>query len=137
MGWNFVYESYGYHNPKPPDLSKVSDPVEKLARLCRNFIFNIHPFAQADSVANPLVETYLRIAAVGRWTLFLQPLISSRCQCRLEGIQDQLQKRLMYLPYGLRRYSIKPFSPAETRQGEAFDRPWTINARQEVQGLDW
>ncbi|MFC2036258.1 2-hydroxyacyl-CoA dehydratase [Chloroflexota bacterium] len=30
-GWNFVYE-YGYHPPRPIDLSWVKDPVEKLVR---------------------------------------------------------------------------------------------------------
>jgi len=32
-GWNFVTESWAYHPPKPIDLSKVSDPLERIARF--------------------------------------------------------------------------------------------------------
>jgi len=32
-GWNFVTESWAYHPPKPIDLSKISDPLERIARF--------------------------------------------------------------------------------------------------------
>ena len=31
-GWNFVIESWAYHPPKPIDLSKISNPLERIAR---------------------------------------------------------------------------------------------------------
>jgi benzoyl-CoA reductase/2-hydroxyglutaryl-CoA dehydratase subunit BcrC/BadD/HgdB len=31
-GWNFVVESWSYHPPKPTDLSKISNPLERIAR---------------------------------------------------------------------------------------------------------
>lgn len=143
MGWNFVYESYGYHNPRPPDLSKVSDPVEKLARLCRNFIFNIHPYAKADGIENPIVETYLRIAKGWKADgFFLHPLISCRAaSAGLRSVQDQLQQRLDVPTLWVEGDIIdkRVFNPQETlARAEAFEQ--TMEHYRKVRkskGLDW
>jgi len=36
-GWNFVIESWAYQAPKPIDLSKVSNPLERIAKLTYQF----------------------------------------------------------------------------------------------------
>ena len=38
-GWNFVIESWGYHPPKPLDLTGVKDPLERLAKF--SFQYNV------------------------------------------------------------------------------------------------
>jgi benzoyl-CoA reductase subunit B len=142
-GWNFVYESNGYHQPKPPDLSKVSDPVEKLARISRNWLFNIYPQAQKDGIANPMVERYLRIASGWKADgLFLHPLISCRAaSAMLRSVQDFLQKKIDVPTLWVEGDIIdkRVFNPQETlARAEAFEQ--TMDHYQKVRkskGLDW
>lgn len=142
-GWNFVYESYGYHAPRPPDLSKVTDPLEKIARLSRNFVFGIHPRAKADGVANPIVETYLLIAR--EWKadgLFLHPLISCRAaSAGLRAVQDQLQKRLDVPSLWVEGDIIdkRVFNPQETlARAEAFEQTMDhYRKARKSRGFDW
>jgi benzoyl-CoA reductase subunit B len=143
MGWNFVYESYGYHQPKPPDLSKVSDPVEKLARLSRNFIFNLHEEAKQDGIDNPLVERYIKVAR--GWKVdgfFLHPLISCRAaSAGLRAVQNFLQKRLDVPTLWVEGDIIdkRVFNPQETlARAEAFEQTMDhYKKARKSKGLDW
>jgi benzoyl-CoA reductase/2-hydroxyglutaryl-CoA dehydratase subunit BcrC/BadD/HgdB len=143
MGWNFVYESYGYHAPKPPNLTKISDPVEKMARLSRNFIFNIHAQAKADNVANPIVETYMKIAQGWKTDgLFLHPLISCRAaSAGLRAVQDQVQRRLDVPALWVEGDIIdkRVFNPQETlARAEAFEQTMDhFRKVRKAKGLDW
>lgn len=143
LGWNFVYESYGYHQPKPPDLSRVSDPVEKLARLSRNFIFNIHREAIQDNIENPIIEHYLKIAQGWKADgFFLHPLISCRAaSASLRSVQDFLQKRLDVPALWVEGDIIdkRVFNPQETlARAEAFEQTMAYYKKvRKSKGLDW
>ncbi len=142
-GWNFVFESWGYHAPRPPDLSKVSDPLEKLARLSRNFIFNIHPTAKADGVANPLVETFLQIAREYKADgYFMHPLISCRAaSAGLRTSQNFLLNRLNVPSLWVEGDIIdkRVFNPQETlARAEAFEQTMEHYRKvRKANGLDW
>ncbi|MFA5398887.1 MAG: 2-hydroxyacyl-CoA dehydratase family protein [Dehalococcoidia bacterium] len=142
-GWNFVFESNGYHAPKPPDLVKVSDPVEKLVRLSRNFIFNMHPQAKNDGIANPIVEFYLNYA---RWYkadgYFLHPLMSCRvASSSLKTVQNFLLTRLNVPTLWVEGDIIdkRVFNPQETlSRAEAFEQTMDHFRRtRESQGVEW
>jgi len=142
-GWNFVYESDPYHAPRPPDLSKVSDPAEKLARLCRNFIFNVYPFAIADNIANPITDTYLRIAKSWKADgFFLHPLISCRAAtANLRSVQYLAQKRLNVPSLWAEGDIIdkRVFNPHDVlNKMEAFEQTMDHNRKiRKSNGLDW
>lgn len=44
-GWNFVIESWSYHPPIPMDMSGISNPLERMARLCYQYVSG--PFQDA------------------------------------------------------------------------------------------
>jgi benzoyl-CoA reductase/2-hydroxyglutaryl-CoA dehydratase subunit BcrC/BadD/HgdB len=142
-GWDFVYESNGYHQPKPPDLTNVSDPVEKLARLARNWLFNIYPSACRDGVGNPVVENYLQIARGWKADgFFLHPLISCRAASAfLRAVQDQVLRRLDVPTLWVEGDIIdkRVFNAQETlARAEAFEQ--TMDHYKKVRkskGLDW
>lgn len=95
-GWNFVYESYLYHLPLPPDLTNISDPIEKLARLSRNFYYNWLPVAKKNGISNHNVDFYLRAAKEYKSDGFFLHYLNS---CRplsqhLLTLKDFAQKKL-------------------------------------------
>lgn len=96
-GWNFVYESaVNFHQPQPPDLTGIHDPVEKLARLGRNFYFQRLQNAKDNKVSNYYVDIYLKAAREYRADGFFLHMVAS---CRpmsqhLRTLQDYLHKRL-------------------------------------------
>jgi benzoyl-CoA reductase subunit B len=143
MGWNFVFESFGYHNPKPPDLSKYSDPCEKLARLSRNFMFNVFPEAKAEGIQNPIVETYLKIARGFKADgFFMHPLMSCRAaSCSLRTVQHWEQEKLDIPSLWVEGDIIdkRVFNPQEVlARAEAFEQ--TMDHYRKVRkskGLDW
>jgi hypothetical protein len=142
-GWNFVFEGYGYHAPKPPDLNGVNDPVEKLARLSRNFVFNIHRHARKDGINNPIIACYLNYARGYRADgFFLHPLISCRAaSSNLRPIQDFLLKKLDVPTLWVEGDIIdkRVFNPQDTlSRAEAFEQ--TMDHYRKVRkskGLDW
>ena len=95
-GWNFVYESKAYHQDSPPDLSKVSNPVEQLARLC----LNAHTYwllsARANGISNYLVNFYLKIAREYKADgFFMHSLLSCRpTSVHIHELQDFLLRKL-------------------------------------------
>ena len=142
-GWNFVFESWGYHAPRPLDFSHVSDPLEKLARLSRNFIFSKHPCALEDGIANPVAEVYLQTAREYKVDgFFLHPLISCRAaSAGLRSVQDFLMKRLNVPTLWVEGDIIdkRVFNPQETlARAEAFEQTMEHYRKvRKAQGLDW
>ncbi|MBN1691887.1 MAG: 2-hydroxyacyl-CoA dehydratase [Dehalococcoidia bacterium] len=142
-GWNFVFESFGYHNTRPIDLSKVSDPCEKLARFARNFWFNIFPEAKKDGISNPVVETYLKIGRGFKADgFFMHPLISCRAaSCSLRTVQHFEQEKLDIPSLWVEGDIIdkRVFNPQEVlAKAEAFEQ--TMDHYRKVRkskGLDW
>ena len=143
MGWNFVMESFGYHAPKPPDLSKVSDPVEKLARLGRNFMWNIFPDAAQDGISNAVVEIYLKMARDFKADgFFLHPLISCRAaSCSLRSVQHFEMERLDIPSLWVEGDIIdkRVFNPQEVlARAEAFEQTMDHYRKvRKAKGLDW
>ncbi len=143
MGWNFVMESFGYHPPKPPDLSRVSDPVEKLARLSRNFLWNNFEDARRDNISNSIVETYLQMARDFKADgFFLHPLISCRAaSCSLRAVQHFEMERLDVPSLWVEGDIIdkRVFNPGDVlARAEAFEQ--TMDHCRKVRkskGLDW
>lgn len=95
-GWNFVYESYGYHNPRPLDLTGVTDPLEKLALLSRNFYFHGLQHAKENSIANYYVDAYLEAARDYKADgFFLHPLVTCRpMSAPLRTMQNMLEEKM-------------------------------------------
>ena len=143
MGWNFVMESFGYHPPRPIDVSKYSDPCEKLARLSRNFMFNIYSEAKRDGISNAVVEIYLKMARDFKADgFFLHPLISCRAaSCSLRSVQHFEMERLDVPSLWVEGDIIdkRVFNPQEVlARAEAFEQ--TMDHYRKVRkskGLDW
>ncbi len=94
-GWNFVIESWAYHPPRPLDLSKVSDPLEKIARLTYQYFtgyFN-DAFAE-DHCWGYFAYPYLEFAREYRIDgMVLHPLLTCRTATNhLMVVQEQLMK---------------------------------------------
>ncbi len=94
-GWNFVIESWGYHPPIPIDLSKVSNPVERLARFC--FQFNVGYFKGALKEGETYgYHAYPHLVYARDWKAdgaFLHPLITCRsASTHLPYTRDMLMR---------------------------------------------
>ena len=96
-GWNFVIESWAYHPPKPIDLSKVSDPLEKIARLTYQYFTGYFDDAFATGnwwgyFAYPYLELAREYQIDG---IVLHPLLTCRTATNhLMVVQEQLMKEL-------------------------------------------
>jgi len=95
--WNFVIESWAYHPPKPLDLSAVSDPLEKLARLTYQYFTGYFDDAFAAGnwwgyFAHPYLEFAREYQIDG---IVLHPLLTCRTATNhLMVVQEQLMKHL-------------------------------------------
>jgi len=126
-GWNFVVESWAYHPPKPVDLSKISDPLERLARLTYQFFTGYFDDAVETGgwwgyFAHPYLELAREYQCDGA---FLHPLITCRTATNhLIVVQDQLVKKLN-IPSLLIEGDIVDlnlFDPADAlRKAETFE----------------
>lgn len=96
-GWNFVIESWAYHPPKPIDLSKVSDPLERIARQTYQWFTGYFKDAARNGeymgyFAYPYLELVRDYQCDGA---FLHPLLSCRTATNhLMMVQDRLMQRL-------------------------------------------
>jgi len=142
-GWNFVKESQSYQPIRPLDLSAVSDPLEKIARISYQFAHARHAQALNNQIYNPVVEIYLEyVREYQSDGIFLHPLLSCRAaSSSLKSIQDQAMKRYsvpsLYVEGDI--IDIRLFNPEETMaRAEAFEESMTYyyKVRQE-QGLAW
>ncbi len=96
-GWNFVIESWAYHPPRPMDLSNVSDPLEKLARLTYQYFTGYFDDAYAAGnwwgyFAHPYLEFASEYQIDGA---VLHPLLTCRTATNhLMVVQEQLMTHL-------------------------------------------
>ena len=96
-GWNFVVESYGYHPPLPIDYSKISDPVERIARHSYQFFTGYYADAlEAGEWWGYFPYPYLVFARQYQCDgAFLHTLLTCRASTNhLMIIQDRLIKKL-------------------------------------------
>ena len=79
-GWNFVIESFGYHPPIPLDLSRISDPLERITRFNLQFFVGYAKDARQKNVpGRSFAYPYIKFAT--EWKCdgaMLHPLISCR-----------------------------------------------------------
>jgi len=143
-GWNSVIESWAYHPPQPIDLSKVSNPLERLARLTYQFFTGYFEdaFETGDwwgYFAHPYLELVEKYQCDG---IFLHPLLTCRTATNhLMVVQDQLMKKLKVPSLIIEGdiVDLKLFDPAGAlRKAETFEE--TMNHYQRVRqemGLAW
>jgi len=96
-GWNFVIESWAYHPPKPIDLSKVSDPLERIARYSYQWLTGYFEDAfKAEEYMGYFVYPYLEIVKDYQCDgIFLHPLLTCRAATNsLMTLQDRLMQKL-------------------------------------------
>lgn len=142
--WNFVIESWAYHPPRPIDLSKVTDPLERIARLTYQYFTGYfeEAFASKDwwgYFEHPYVEYAREYRCDGA---FLHPLLTCRTGTNhLLVVQDQLMKRLKVPSIIIEGdiVDLNLFDPAAAlRKAETFEE--TMDHYKEVrkkEGFDW
>jgi len=143
-GWNFVVESWAYHPPKPIDLSKVSDPLERIARLTYQYFSGYFEDAFETGgwwgyFAHPYLEFAREYQCDG---IFLHPLLTCRTATNhLMVVQDQLMKKLKVPSLVIEGdiVDLNLFDPADAlRKAETFEE--TMNHYRGVrkeEGFKW
>lgn len=109
-GWSFAFESWAYHPPLPIDLSKVSDPLERIARFCFQYQTGYYEGALREGVyfgyfAYPYLEYARKYKCDGA---LLHPLIT----CRSASTS---------LPYVAEMLMQKAKVPSLTVEGDIVD----------------
>ncbi len=143
-GWNFVIESWGYHPPKPIDLSKVSDPLERIARYTYQWLTGFFKGAFKDGeymgyFAYPALEYAVDYQCDGA---LLHPLLTCRTATNcLMYIQDRLMKKLKVPSLVVEGdiVDLKLFDPADAlRRAETFEETMDHYQRlRREEGLKW
>jgi len=97
-GWNFVIESRGYHPPIPVDLTGVSNPLERLARIfyCGLTTSRFRAALQAGEHMGLLGYPNLEYASAYKVDGFLlHPLLTCRAtSAHLWYVRDRLMQKL-------------------------------------------
>lgn len=126
-GWNFVIESWAYQPPKPIDLSKVSNPLERIAKFTYQwFAGYFEEAAQAGEFMGYFGYPYLEYARDYQCDgALLHPLLSCRTATNhLTYVQDRLMQKLK-VPSLVAEGDIVDltlFDPEDTlRRAEAFE----------------
>ncbi|MDP2932058.1 MAG: 2-hydroxyacyl-CoA dehydratase family protein, partial [Chloroflexota bacterium] len=126
-GWNFVVESWAYHPPKPIDLSKVSDPLERIAGLTYQYFSGYFEdaFNTGDCwgyFAHPYLEMAREYQCDG---IVLHPLLTCRtATTHLMIVRDQLMKQLKIPSLVIEGdiVDLKLFDPADAlKKAETFE----------------
>ena len=143
-GWNFVYESWNYHPPKPIDLTKVSDPLERIARYSYQWLTGYYTDAfKAEEwwgyFAYPYLEKIKDYKCDG---VFLHPLLTCRTATNhLMLVQDRLMKKLKVPSLAIEGdiVDLKLFDPADAlRKAETFEETMEHYRRvRREEGFDW
>ena len=143
-GWNFVIESWAYHPPKPMDLSKVSDPIERIARHAYQFITGYYQGAfKAGERLGYMAYPYLEYAKDYQCDgAVLHPLLSCRPGTNhLMLVQDRLMKELSVPSLIVEgdMVDVKAFDPADAlRKAETFEETMEHYRRvRKEKGLEW
>ncbi len=143
-GWNFVIESWTYHPPVPIDLTGVSDPVERLARLC--FQFNVGYYQDALNDGETYgYHAYPQVAYARDWKVdgaFLHPLVTCRSASTHLPYTRDLLLRTVSVPSIMIEGDIvdlRLFDPVDTlRKAEPFEE--TMDYYKQVRkerGYEW
>ena len=143
-GWNFVVESWSYHPPKPVDLSKVSDPLERIARHTYQYFAGFFEGAhktgeQLGYFGYPYLEFVKEYKCDG---LIAHPLLSCRTATNhLPYVQDRLMKVLKVPTLVLEGdiVDLKLFDPEETwRKAGPFEEIMEhYRELRKKEGMDW
>ncbi|MFC2059977.1 2-hydroxyacyl-CoA dehydratase subunit D [Chloroflexota bacterium] len=143
-GWNFVIESWAYHPPKPLDLTKVSDPLERIAMYTYQWLTGYFKNAyQAEEWWGYFAYPYLEFARDYKCDgAFLHPLLTCRTATNhLMLVHDRLQQKLKVPSLVVEGdiVDLKLFDPADAlRKAEAFEETMEHykKIRQE-EGFNW
>ena len=143
-GWNFVYESWNYHPPKPIDLTKVSDPLERIARYSYQWLTGYFEDANKNEeymgyFVYPFLEIVRDYQCDG---MFLHPLITCRAATNsLMLLQDRLMQKLK-VPCIIGEGDIidlKLFNPDDVlRRAETFEEAMEHYRKvRKEEGFNW
>ena len=142
--WNFVVESWAYHPPKPIDLSKISDPLERIANLTYRYFSGY--FDEAFETGNcwgyfaqPYLEFVREYQCDG---IMLHPLLTCRTATNhLMVVQDLLMKQLKVPSLVIEGdiVDLNLFDPADAlRKAETFEETMDHYRRvRKEAGLAW
>ena len=143
-GWNFVIESWAYHPPKPIDLSKVSDPLERIAKYSYQWLTGYYAGAAIAKeafgyMAYPYLEFARDYQIDGAFFHFL--LTCRAASTHLILAQNQLMEKLK-IPSQLVEGDIvdlKLFDPADAlRKAEIFEEAMShYQMVRREEGLKW
>ncbi len=143
-GWNFVVESWAYHPPKPIDLSKVGDPLERIARHTYQYFAGYfeNAFKAGEHMgyfAYPYLELVRDYQCDG---IILHPLLTCRTATNhLMLVQDRLMKKLKVPSLVLEGdiVDLKLFNHADAlRKAETFEETMEHYRRvRKEEGFDW
>jgi len=143
-GWNFVYESWNYHPPKPIDLTKVSDPLERIARYTYQWLTGYYQGAfKAEEWWGYFAYPYLELVRDFKCDgVFLHPLLTCRTATNhLMLVQDRLMKKLKVPSLVVEGdiVDLKLFDPADAlRKAETFEETMDYYKKvRKEEGFDW
>jgi len=143
-GWNFVVESWSYHPPRPLDLSKVNDPLERIARHTYQYLTGYfdNAFKEGEYMgyfAYPYLEFVREYKCDG---IVLHPLLTCRTATNhLMLVQDRLMEKLKVPALVVEGdiVDLKMFNRSDAlRKAETFED--TMDHYRQVrkdQGFDW
>jgi len=143
-GWNFVIESWGYHPPRPIDLSKANGPLERIARFSYQWLTGYYDGALRDGeYAGYFAQHYLEYAKDYQCDgAIIHPLLTCRAATTLLMlVQDRLMKKRKIPSLVLEGdiVDLKLFDPVDAlRKAEAFEE--TMDHYKQVRkekGLGW
>lgn len=143
-GWNFVVESWAYHPPRPIDLSKVSEPLERIARHTYQYFSGFFKDAYKDAeymgyFAYPYMKYAQEYQCDG---VVLHTLLTCRTATNhLMLVQDRLLQKLKVPSMVVEGdiIDLKLFNPAETlRKAETFEETMEHYRRvRNKEGFEW
>jgi len=143
-GWNFVIESWAYHPPKPIDLSKVSDPLERIARHTYQWLTGYFENAfNAGEYWGYFAYPYLEYAKDYKCDgAFLHPLLTCRTATNhLMLVHDRLMKKLNVPSLVVEGdiVDLKLFDPVDAmRKAETFEEIMDHYKKvRREKGFDW
>ena len=137
-------ESWAYHPPKPMDLSKVSDPLERIARHTYQFFGGYFDNAfEAEEHMGYFAYPYLEFARDYKCDgILLHPLLTCRTATNhLILVQDRLMKKLKVPSLVVEGdiVDLKLFDPvAALRKAETFEETMDHYKRmRKEEGFEW
>ena len=143
-GWNFVIESWAYHPPIPIDLSGVSDPLERIARLTFQSQVGYFEGAMKErEYFGYMGYPYLVYAREYKYDgAFLHPLITCRsASTHLKYVQEMLMRKVKVPSIVIEGdiVDLRLFDPADAlSKAEPFEE--TMEHYKKVrkeEGFDW